>query len=140
MTPLPRDGARSDAPARGGRGRAAGRPPAVRGNTPQAIQANTVTITVLALVTASVIGGLLSAFTNPPCSRVGRLLLRPRQRDREGLGRRDRHLRGAVRRSVFNPHTVASLFQQASFSTAIHDGYLSAVFNPLSETAVRRRR
>ena len=38
--------------------------------------------------------------------------------------------------SVFNPHTVAALFQQASLSTAIHDGYLSAVFNPLSETAV----
>ena len=39
--------------------------------------------------------------------------------------------------SVFNPHTVAALFQQASLSTAIHDGYLSAVFNPLSETAVQ---
>ena len=38
--------------------------------------------------------------------------------------------------SVFNPHTVAALFQQASISTAIHDGYLSAVFGPLSETAV----
>ena len=39
--------------------------------------------------------------------------------------------------SVFNPHTVAALFQQASLSAAIHDGYLSAVFNPLSETAVQ---
>jgi len=38
---------------------------------------------------------------------------------------------------VFNPHTVTALFQQASLSTAIHDGYLSAVFNPLSETAVQ---
>ena len=38
---------------------------------------------------------------------------------------------------MFNPHTVAALFQQASLSTAIHDGYLSAVFNPLSETAVQ---
>ena len=38
--------------------------------------------------------------------------------------------------SVFNPHTVAALFQQSSISTAIHDGYLSAVFRPLSETAV----
>ena len=42
--------------------------------------------------------------------------------------------------SVFNPHTVAALFQQASLSTAVHDGYLSAVFNPLSETAVQRHR
>ena len=39
--------------------------------------------------------------------------------------------------SIFNPHTVAALFQQASISAAIHDGYLSAVFNPLSETAVQ---
>jgi ABC-type uncharacterized transport system permease subunit len=39
--------------------------------------------------------------------------------------------------SIFNPHTVAALFQQASFSAAIHDGYLSAVFNPLSETCVQ---
>ena len=38
--------------------------------------------------------------------------------------------------SVFNPHTVAALFQQASLSTAIHDGFLSAVFTPLSETCV----
>jgi len=38
---------------------------------------------------------------------------------------------------VFNPHTVAELFQQASLPTAIHDGYLSAVFQPLSETAVQ---
>ena len=38
--------------------------------------------------------------------------------------------------SIFNPHTVSALFQQASLSTAIHDGYLSAVFAPLSETAV----
>ena len=39
--------------------------------------------------------------------------------------------------SMFNPHTVSALFQQASISAAIHDGYLSAVFNPLSETAVQ---
>jgi simple sugar transport system permease protein len=38
--------------------------------------------------------------------------------------------------SVFNPHTVAALFQQASLGTAIHDGFLGAVFGPLSETAV----
>ena len=42
--------------------------------------------------------------------------------------------------SVFNPHTVAALFQQASMSTAIHDGYLSEVFYPLSEPRSRQRR
>ncbi|HYB47945.1 MAG TPA: ABC transporter permease, partial [Streptosporangiaceae bacterium] len=39
--------------------------------------------------------------------------------------------------SIFNPHTVSALFQQASLATAIHNGYLSAVFNPLSETCVQ---
>ena len=32
---------------------------------------------------------------------------------------------------------AAALFQQASISAAVHDGYLSAVFGPLSETAVQ---
>ena len=38
--------------------------------------------------------------------------------------------------AIFNPHTVAAVFQQASLSQALHDGYVAAVFNPLSETAV----
>ena len=39
--------------------------------------------------------------------------------------------------SIVNPHTVSALFSQASIGTAIHDGYLSAVFSPLSETCVQ---
>src|SRR6202041_83204 len=38
--------------------------------------------------------------------------------------------------AIINPHTVAAVFNQASLATALHDGYVSAVFNPLSETAV----
>ena len=38
--------------------------------------------------------------------------------------------------SIFSPHTVAQFFQQASLSTAVHNGYLSAVFGPLSNTFV----
>ena len=38
--------------------------------------------------------------------------------------------------AIINPHTVAAVFDQASLATALHDGYISAVFNPLSETAV----
>ena len=38
--------------------------------------------------------------------------------------------------AIFSPHTVSALFHQKSFSTALHDGAVSAVFNPLSETAV----
>ena len=56
----------------------------------------------------------------------------------QGLGRRGSATYVALfEGSVFNPHTVAALFQQSSMSTAIHDGYLSAVFDPLSETAVQ---
>src|SRR6202012_147757 len=39
--------------------------------------------------------------------------------------------------SIFNPHTVSALFQQKSMSVALHDGTVSAVFNPLSETCVQ---
>jgi len=78
-----------------------------------------------------VLGGLLAAFTNPtvlhaPAGSV--------------LGRAWAVASGTYvalfEGSIFNPHTVSALFQQASLSTAIHDGYLSAVFAPLSETAV----
>ncbi len=38
--------------------------------------------------------------------------------------------------SIVNPHTVAALFHQASLPIAVHDGFLGAVFSPLSETCV----
>ena len=65
----------------------------VRGNSQEAfLEGNTFTVTVLALVTATVIGGLLCAFTNTT------VLDAPAgQHDRAGVGRRLRHLRGAVR-------------------------------------------
>ena len=95
------------------------------------LEGNTFTVTVLALVSAMVLGGLLTAFTNPavlhaPAGSV--------------LGKAWNVASGTYvalfEGSVFNPHTVSALFQQASLATAIHDGYLSAVFAPLSETAV----
>jgi simple sugar transport system permease protein len=95
------------------------------------LEGNAFTVTVLALVSAMVVGGLLAAFTNPavlhaPAGSV--------------LGKAWSVASGTYvalfEGSVFNPHTVSALFQQASISTAIHDGYLSAVFAPLSETAV----
>jgi len=95
------------------------------------LEGNAFTVTVLALLSAMVLGGLLAAFTNPsvlhaPAGSV--------------LGRAWAVASGTYvalfEGSIFNPHTVSALFQQASLSTAIHDGYLSAVFAPLSETAV----
>jgi ABC-type uncharacterized transport system permease subunit len=95
------------------------------------LEGNAFTVTVLALLSAMVVGGLLAAFTNPavlhaPAGSV--------------LGKAWDVASGTYvalfEGSVFNPHTVSALFQQASIGTAIHDGYLSAVFGPLSETAV----
>ena len=94
---------------------------------------NALTITVLALVAATVIGGLLCAFTNATVYNAptfGTLISRAWD---VASGTYVALFEG----SVFNPHTVTALFQQASISTAVHDGYLSAVFNPLSETAVQ---
>ena len=96
-------------------------------------EGNTVTVTVLALLTATVLGGLLAAFTNTTVLNApdaGSMIARAWD---VASGTYVALFEG----SVFNPHTVAALFQQASLSAAIHDGYLSAVFSPLSETAVQ---
>jgi ABC-type uncharacterized transport system permease subunit len=97
------------------------------------LEGNTFTVTVLALVTAIILGGILCAFTNTTvlhAPSAGTMIARAWN---VASGTYVALFEG----SVFNPHTVAALFQQASLSTAIHDGYLSAVFQPLSETAVQ---
>jgi general nucleoside transport system permease protein len=96
------------------------------------LEGNAVTITVLALVAATVLGGLLVAFTNTTvlhAPSAGAMIARAWDVAAATYV-------ALFEGSVFNPHTVAALFQQASIGTAVHDGYLSAVFNPLSETAV----
>ena len=96
------------------------------------LEGNTFTVTLLALVTATVLGGILCAFTNSTvlhAPTAGATIARAWD---VASGTYVALFEG----SVFNPHTVAALFQQASLSTAVHDGYLSAVFQPLSETAV----
>src|SRR6202167_4379040 len=103
-----------------------------------AIEENTVTITVLALVTAIVLGGLLTAFTNSTVLTAwGNFFSAPGNAIGQAWDAAFGTYWALFEGSVFNPHTVAALFQQASFSAAIHDGFLSAVFNPLSETAVQ---
>jgi general nucleoside transport system permease protein len=95
------------------------------------LEGNAFTVTVLALVSAMVLGGLLVAFTNPTVlhAPAGSMLARAWD---VASGTYVALFEG----SVFNPHTVAALFQQSSLATAVHNGYLSAVFGPLSETAV----
>jgi simple sugar transport system permease protein len=103
-----------------------------------AIQDSTVTVTVLALVAAVVLGGLLTAFTNNSVLHAwSDFFSAPGNAIAKAWAAAAGTYIALFKGSVFNPHTVAALFQQASISTAIHDGYLSAVFGPLSETAVQ---
>jgi simple sugar transport system permease protein len=95
------------------------------------VEGNTVTVTVLAIVAAAVVGGLLSAFTNPAVLHAS---------GGDIIGKAWAAISATYvalfEGSIVNPHTLQALFQQASLPTAVHDGYLSAVFNPLSETCV----
>jgi len=102
------------------------------------LQGNPVVVTVLSLLVALVVGGLLNAFTNTTVLHAwGNFTSAPGSALSmawdTAIGAYVEMFEG----SIFNPHTVAALFQQASFAAAIHDGYLSAVFNPLSETCVQ---
>ncbi len=102
------------------------------------VQGNVFVVTVLSLVVALVVGGLLNAFTNTTVLHAwGNFTSAPgnalAQAWDTAVGAYVEMFEGAI----FNPHTVAALFQQASIGTAIHDGYLAAVFNPLSETCVQ---
>jgi general nucleoside transport system permease protein len=102
------------------------------------LEGNTFTVTVLAIFTAFVVGGLLNAFTNTTVLHAwGHLFSSPGHAIAAAWDTAVGAYIEMFEGSVFNPHTVSALFQQASFSTAIHDGYLSAVFNPLSETCVQ---
>src|SRR6516164_7158711 len=102
------------------------------------LEGNTLTVTVLALVTATVLGGLLAAFTNTTVLHAwGNFFSAPGNAIAKAWDTAIGAYVALFEGSIFNPHTVAALFQQASISTAIHNGYLAAVFNPLSETCVQ---
>jgi ABC-type uncharacterized transport system permease subunit len=104
----------------------------------RAIEENTLTVIFLALVSATIIGGLLTAFTNTTVLTAwGHFFSAPGNAIGQAWDAAFGTYWALFEGSIVNPHTVSALFQQASMSTAIHDGYLSAVFNPLSETAVQ---
>ena len=114
------------------------RPPFVRVVRDAIAEGNSVTVTILAIITAMVIGGLLNAFTNTKVlSAWGNLFSDPGHAFAAAWDTAIGAYVALFEGSVFNPHTVAALFQQASISTAIHDGFLGAVFNPISETCVQ---
>jgi general nucleoside transport system permease protein len=102
------------------------------------LEGNSVTVTFLAIFTAIVIGGLLNAFTNTTVLHAwASFFSAPGAAISQAWDVAIGAYVALFEGSIFNPHTVAALFQQASFATAVHDGYLSAVFNPLSETCVQ---
>jgi general nucleoside transport system permease protein len=98
---------------------------------------NSFTVTVLAIFSALVVGGLINAFTNRIVLHAwGSLFSAPGHAFGQLWSTAISAYVALFEGSIFNPHTVSALFGQASIATAIHDGYLSAVFNPLSETCV----
>ncbi len=102
------------------------------------LEGNSFTVTVLAIFTALVVGGLINSFSNATVLHAwGNLFSDPGHAFATLWDTAVSAYVALFEGSIFNPHTVASLFQQASISTAIHDGFLSAVFNPISETCVQ---
>src|ERR1700742_3817251 len=102
------------------------------------LEGNSVIVTILAFVAAVVLGGLLIAFTTQSVLHAwGDFFSSPGNAIAQAWDAASGAYVAIFEGSIFNPHTVGALFQQASMATALHDGALSAVFNPLSETCVQ---
>jgi ABC-type uncharacterized transport system permease subunit len=101
------------------------------------MEGDAVTVTALAILTAMVIGGLLTAFTTTTVLNAwGDFFSAPWHAISLAWDTAIGVYVELFEGSIFSPHTVAQFFQQASLSTAVHNGYLSAVFGPLSNTFV----
>ncbi|HEY5357239.1 MAG TPA: ABC transporter permease [Streptosporangiaceae bacterium] len=115
-----------------------GRPPRLgRLMIESIVEGNSVVVTILALVAAIVVGGLLIAFTDPVVlSAWGSFFAAPGHAIATAWDSAAAAYVAMFEGSIFNPHTVAAVFQQKSLGVAFSDGTVSQVFNPLSETAV----
>jgi simple sugar transport system permease protein len=114
-----------------------GRPPFSRVVLDAILEGNSVVVTILAIVVAMVLGGLLIAFTDPDVLKAwGSFFSDPGHAIALAWDTAWGAYVAMFEGAIFNPHTVAGVFHQASLATALHNGYVSAVFNPLSETAV----
>jgi simple sugar transport system permease protein len=101
------------------------------------LEGNSVVVTILAIFTAIVIGGLLIAFTNPAVLQAwGNFFSAPGTAIAQAWDAAAGAYVAMFEGAIFNPHTAGALFQQKSLAIAFSDGTVSAVFNPLSETAV----
>ena len=115
-----------------------GRPPRLgRLMIESIVEGNSVVVTILALVAAIVVCGLLIAFTDPAVlSAWGSFFAAPGHAIATAWDSAAAAYVAMFEGSIFNPHTVAAVFQQKSLGVAFSDGTVSQVFNPLSETAV----
>jgi ABC-type uncharacterized transport system permease subunit len=101
------------------------------------IEGNSVVVTILAIAVAIVVGGLLIAFTDPVVLHIwGSFFAEPGYAIGAAWDSAFGAYSAMFEGSIFNPHTVAAIFQQQSIGTAFSDGTVSQVFGPLSETAV----
>jgi len=92
------------------------------------LEGHTVVVTFLAIVVAIVIGGLLIAFTDPPVLQAwNSLLAAPGNAVAQAWDAAAGAYSAMFEGAIFNPHTVSAAFQ---------GGSVSAIFSPLSETAV----
>src|SRR6202000_379328 len=102
------------------------------------VEGNSVVVTILAIVIAIVLGGLLIAFTTQSVLHAwGAFFSNPGNAIAQAWDAASGADVAIFEGSIFNPHTVSALFQQKSMSVALHDGTVSAVFNPLSEACVQ---
>src|SRR6201994_1617688 len=90
------------------------------------LEGNSVVVTILAIVTAIVLGGLLIAFTNQNgLNAWGVFFSHPGNAIAQAWDTASGAYVAIFEGSIFNPHTVASLFHQKSLSVALHDGTIS---------------
>jgi ABC-type uncharacterized transport system permease subunit len=102
------------------------------------LEGNSVVVTILAIITAIVLGGLLIAFTTQSVLHAwGSFFSSPGHAIAQAWDAASGAYVAIFEGSIFNPHAVSALFQQKSLSVALHDGTVSAVFYPLSETCVQ---
>jgi general nucleoside transport system permease protein len=92
------------------------------------LEGNSTVVTVLAFVVAIVIGGLLIAFTDPPVLHAwSTFFAAPGNAIAQAWDAAAAAYSAMFEGAILNPHTAAAAF---------HGGSISAVFSPLSETAV----
>jgi simple sugar transport system permease protein len=92
------------------------------------LEGNSAVVTLLAIISAIIIGGLLIAFTSPVVLHAwSKVFSHPGVAFSKAWDIAASAYSAMFEGAIFNPHTV---------SAAFHHGSTAAIFNPLSETAV----